>query len=434
MATELDVLKEIPGYKAILKSVLKSQIQMLMEQLSDQTGEESIILTASVHDGSLSHLGSSTGKGFLEGRDEIKAQFLGYCLKSQHRKESMEAESQQYSRSRTLMPPARRQRPRIRPAPYSISSPGSSTSVTSAPSFPMSSQHAITSMKQGNNINMTLKSETADASDNFLDSVTAEGDNEFPGADDSGLANQAGNPNESFDSSQSSSQDDVGDSVQTVKIEPQGNNNDVEVTGVEMGDNSLSSSDNWGQSYGSSGQNDGNQADQNSYNALWSHSSKGHVLNMDMGTTSSSYLPGANYSGQLQFNRGDYQRHSLDSIIDMRSMEDLSRRSGKGILDTHVSDAIQPTTLISSYSYSCSSCGQKFITKSQYMNHLYDAHNVPHYDCDYCGRRFRMRQQMETHRHTHTGEKPYKCTDCDAAYANAAALSYHKMKIHSGKQ
>lgn len=53
-----------------------------MEQLADHTGEESIILTASVHDGTLSHLGSSTGKGFLEGRDEIKSQFLGYCLKS----------------------------------------------------------------------------------------------------------------------------------------------------------------------------------------------------------------------------------------------------------------------------------------------------------------------------------------------------------------
>ena len=53
-----------------------------VEQLSDHTGEESIVLTASVNDGSLSHLGSFTGKGFLEGRDEIKSQFLGYCLKS----------------------------------------------------------------------------------------------------------------------------------------------------------------------------------------------------------------------------------------------------------------------------------------------------------------------------------------------------------------
>ncbi|XP_060560612.1 uncharacterized protein LOC132720476, partial [Ruditapes philippinarum] len=88
--SDLDVLKEIPGYKAILKSVLKSQIHLLMEQLSEHTGEESIILTASVHDGSLSHLGSSTGKGFLEGRDEIKSQFLGYCLKTYHKKKTHE--------------------------------------------------------------------------------------------------------------------------------------------------------------------------------------------------------------------------------------------------------------------------------------------------------------------------------------------------------
>lgn len=86
--SDLDVLRDIPGYKAILKSVLKMQIKVLLEQLSSQTGEESIILTASVNDGTLSHLGSNTGKGFLEGRDEIKSQFLGYCLKTHHRQKT----------------------------------------------------------------------------------------------------------------------------------------------------------------------------------------------------------------------------------------------------------------------------------------------------------------------------------------------------------
>ena len=57
-----------------------------MEQLSDQTGEESIVITASVKEGTLSHLGSGMGKGFFdEGRDEIKSQFLGYCLNSKFR-------------------------------------------------------------------------------------------------------------------------------------------------------------------------------------------------------------------------------------------------------------------------------------------------------------------------------------------------------------
>ena len=41
-----------------------------------------MILTASVSDGSLSHLGSESGKVFLENHDDIKSQFLGFCLKS----------------------------------------------------------------------------------------------------------------------------------------------------------------------------------------------------------------------------------------------------------------------------------------------------------------------------------------------------------------
>ena len=157
------------------------------------------------------------------------------------------------------MPPARRQRPRIRPTPYSIGSPGTNSTVTSSPSFQMSSQHDITD-KTSNNI--TLKSEAANAADNFLDSVTSDGDTEYPTGDDNNLTNQAINQNESFDSSQSSSQDN---SVQNVKVEPESADNDLEVAGMEMGDNSLSSSDNWGQSYSSSGQNDGSQPDQNSY-------------------------------------------------------------------------------------------------------------------------------------------------------------------------
>ncbi|WAR18123.1 ZN226-like protein [Mya arenaria] len=56
MATpDMDVIKEIPGYKVILKAVLKSQIQQLVEQLATTTDEESVILTASVGDGTLSH-------------------------------------------------------------------------------------------------------------------------------------------------------------------------------------------------------------------------------------------------------------------------------------------------------------------------------------------------------------------------------------------
>ncbi|XP_060590049.1 zinc finger and SCAN domain-containing protein 2-like isoform X9 [Ruditapes philippinarum] len=101
-APDYDVIKEIPGYKVILKAVLKSQIQQLVEQLATSTDEESVILTASVADGTLSHLGSDSGKGFLEDHEDIKSQFLGFCLKKHHRKkqeekERLEAEALQQS-------------------------------------------------------------------------------------------------------------------------------------------------------------------------------------------------------------------------------------------------------------------------------------------------------------------------------------------------
>lgn len=117
---DMEILKEIPGYKAIMKAVLKTQIQLLVEQLSNHTGEESIVLTASVNDGSLSHLGSSTGKGFLEGRDEIKSQFLGYCLKSHHKRKTQESPAP-YQRSNVSHPGPRSsmqqtaKRPRLHP-------------------------------------------------------------------------------------------------------------------------------------------------------------------------------------------------------------------------------------------------------------------------------------------------------------------------------
>ncbi|XP_052764034.1 zinc finger protein 768-like isoform X3 [Mya arenaria] len=87
---DMEVIKEVPGYRVILKAVLKSQIQQLIEQLAAATNEESIILTASVADGTLSHLGSDSAKGFLQDHEDVKSQFLGYCLKTHHERKQEE--------------------------------------------------------------------------------------------------------------------------------------------------------------------------------------------------------------------------------------------------------------------------------------------------------------------------------------------------------
>ncbi|KAH3713345.1 hypothetical protein DPMN_073135 [Dreissena polymorpha] len=54
------------------------------EQLAEHTDEESVILTASVADGTLSHLGSESGKSYLDDHEDVKSSFLGFCLKSKY--------------------------------------------------------------------------------------------------------------------------------------------------------------------------------------------------------------------------------------------------------------------------------------------------------------------------------------------------------------
>ena len=48
------------------------------------TDEESVILTACVGDGTHSHFGSDLGKIFLDNHDDVKSQFLGFCLTSKY--------------------------------------------------------------------------------------------------------------------------------------------------------------------------------------------------------------------------------------------------------------------------------------------------------------------------------------------------------------
>ncbi|XP_045181759.2 uncharacterized protein LOC123540622 [Mercenaria mercenaria] len=90
MATDIDAIKDIVGYKKILKTVLKSQIQLLVEQLAASTDEESVILSANIADGTLSHLGSESGKVFLQDHEDIKSQFLRFCLKRHHNKRTID--------------------------------------------------------------------------------------------------------------------------------------------------------------------------------------------------------------------------------------------------------------------------------------------------------------------------------------------------------
>ncbi|WAR11267.1 hypothetical protein MAR_036343 [Mya arenaria] len=61
MSAGISLHKDTPGFKVILRAVLKDQIQLLVQQLSTHGGEESLLLTSCIEDGSFSHLSSKHG-------------------------------------------------------------------------------------------------------------------------------------------------------------------------------------------------------------------------------------------------------------------------------------------------------------------------------------------------------------------------------------
>lgn len=268
MAADMDVLKEIPGYKAIMKAILKTQIQLLVEQLCNHTGEESIILTASVNDGSLSHLGSDLGKGFLEGREEIKSQFLGYCLKGHHKKKTQEID-QPYQRSnisqpspRTVMQQQAQKRPRPHPGSMSKTPqfpPSDSTFMPPASKRPVMersrSQELVsdTSPQPLQSDTMTMpnivKQENQDS--NFLkdsEQTSLSADNSFstqplPASLQLSHTQTSGEPSQFGDDSNADNNDSQGADA-SVKLEPAGDEEELEITGIEMGEGVPA---NWGQ-------------------------------------------------------------------------------------------------------------------------------------------------------------------------------------------
>lgn len=78
------VFKDLPYYKAIWKECLKKQIGNLLQELSAETGEESVIIMANITTGTSSCFGSDRAKGFIEASDDVKTRFLSHCLKSCH--------------------------------------------------------------------------------------------------------------------------------------------------------------------------------------------------------------------------------------------------------------------------------------------------------------------------------------------------------------
>ncbi|XP_060602741.1 uncharacterized protein LOC132755833 [Ruditapes philippinarum] len=75
------LLHKGPEFCQAVKFVIKLQISTLLQQLAE-SGEESVVLTANVLEGTADHLGSNRGAGFLEDHEQLQKQFLSYCAET----------------------------------------------------------------------------------------------------------------------------------------------------------------------------------------------------------------------------------------------------------------------------------------------------------------------------------------------------------------
>ncbi|XP_052220936.1 uncharacterized protein LOC127837700 isoform X1 [Dreissena polymorpha] len=280
---DMDVIKEVPGYKVILKAVLKSQIQQLVEQLAEHTDEESVILTASVADGTLSHLGSESGKSYLDDHEDVKSSFLGFCLKKHHMKQLMEKDRQQQQQLAALqasaqlsqlpphlsMIPGRDRRmypghmgsPRhasvragVRHEPYTTTRPRHSSPRHNSPrhSSPrQSSQTAGQAVVKSepvdivNNDSSNGATKDNDSQETSVKSLKDHDENSPSVTDEQGRENNSDNSNDQ-ESSRTSGEIRDKDPNVSVKLEEDGeSNSELEITGVEPGQVPAGSQDSW---------------------------------------------------------------------------------------------------------------------------------------------------------------------------------------------
>ncbi|XP_053382898.1 zinc finger and BTB domain-containing protein 17-like isoform X4 [Mercenaria mercenaria] len=363
-APDMEVIKDIPGYKVILKAVLKAQIQQLVEQLATHTDEESVILTASVADGTLSHLGSDSGKGFLEEQEDVKTQFLGFCLKRHHKKLQAEKEKErQKSMAQAPMPgqydlgPGPR-RPRMpyqssprqpfspqvfplrspanRHEPYHIPRPRrtSDTSFTETSLGPGSFQPGAVSTPQETMENIPMKTEPSY-------------DNQTEINKDEENTNSSTGTNEQSESRTGENQDNIDSDPNSVKVEAISESEfELEITGVEPGRPALPP-DNW--------------------------------------------VPD-NVSMGMNF---DPSQGAAGSQADMAGQQGYSKLSPES---------------------------------QQWGSHRLEYEQYYQHSCEICGKKFRHKQGLNQHKVTHTGEKPYKCDICGKAFALRNNFKRHLVK------
>ncbi|XP_045180267.1 sal-like protein 1 isoform X7 [Mercenaria mercenaria] len=417
-APDMDVIKEIPGYKVILKAVLKAQIQQLVEQLADYTEEDSIILTASIHDGTLSHLGSDSGKSFLDDHEDVKSQFLGFCLKYHHKKKQEKEREEREEAMRkaaaaaanTFTPrhymPTRSPRqmtPRFMGARHPIHSPPQRhqpypvTRPIRAPAMPVSTPSPL---KSPNRIDgQIIKIEPDDNNDETSnqeagDLDTAESETNAQNSSQSPSQNNPPSTPSKLKSESGEKDDDARSesSNSTIPNEPaaEGLSLDSDLSNLISGGNQQQSSET-------------SEMDPNvsvKLEALTENEMELEITGVEPGRP---VMPQDNWDPNVSMgmnfdptgatgNQGDMTAQGYNASFVSLEAEERRTKSVKG--------------------------------KVRAKNH----------QCPICSRRFECPSHVTRHMRSHTGEKPFKCIVCERGFLDRWHLKQHLVLYHTGRQ
>ena len=81
--------------------------------------------------------------------------------------------------------------------------------------------------------------------------------------------------------------------------------------------------------------------------------------------------------------------------------------------------------------YICDVCGQKYLTRPNYFNHVREHKGLKRLTCSICNSCFMSEEGLESHKQTHPKvSRPYKCRYCDATYTKHNHRKKHENTRH----